>query len=1072
MKTHTKKLLAIIALLTVSLYTSAQFSGGDGSESNPYIITTPEQLAQLRNYVNEGNESYNDKHYKLGNDISLSNYQSGAGWTPIGTFLSRFLGSFDGNNNKITNLRINSTNLTYVGLFGYIEEGTIKNLGVVDVNITSTRDNTSNVGGIVGYFNNGIITNCYTTGTVSGASTSNNYEQVSCTGGVVGYGDFCKISDCNSTCTVTDSGKMESFVGGVVGRSFNNISNCHSTGKVTATNTNSSSHAGGVGGQIYGNISNCYSTGDVQSSGSYCSVGGVVGEKGNFKISNCYSTGTVIASGNNGSSHVGGIAGKNIWGSGVSNCYSTGSITSSNNNGYSYAGGIVGKNEGSYEILSNCYSTGTVTASGSSVYAGGMVGSEQNGGGVSNCYTISYVVVSASSAQSYLGGLVGYNGNESSVSNSAALNPRLTRTGSNVSFGRVLGDLFGRAVPLTSNIAFNNMLNPSNTTTWNNKGASNLDGQDMTAETINGDGTLGNRFTGSDGWTTQNGKLPGLFGETVEMPEHLRITSSFTITASVDGGNGTITPSGVTTVNQGGSQVYTITPNAGYSIAQVLIDDVNNPAAVSSGSYTFTNVTANHTIVASFTTNTFTITASVDGGNGTITPSGVTTVNQGGSQVYTIIPNAGYSIAQVLIDGVNNPAAVASGSYTFTNVTANHTIIASFTINTFTISASVDGGNGTITPSGTVTINHGENQTFNFTPNTGYNIAQVLIDGVNNSAAVTSGSYTFTNVTANHTIVVSFTINTYTITASVNGGNGRIQPSGVTTVNHGGNQTYNITPNNGYHIEQVLVDGVNIPEAVTNGKYTFTNVTANHTIVASFVINSYLVNVVANPLEGGAVTGGGTYFYGESITIVATANTDFNFLYWTYEEGQIFTNSYTFTVTQNVTFSANFDKINKYNLAIIVNPAGAGTVTGEGLYNHGDNVSVTATANGGYIFLNWTENGNIVETNTSYNFIITDNTVLTANFDYINPCTVTLSSDPAESGILTGARRYPSGALVTVSAVGKPCYEFLYWKNVADNQIVSEISDYSFIITEDVELVAYFKFNKSYRVMRLKVQPK
>jgi hypothetical protein len=91
--------------------------------------------------------------------------------------------------------------------------------------------------------------------------------------------------------------------------------------------------------------------------------------------------------------------------------------------------------------------------------------------------------------------------------------------------------------PVANNIAFAGMINPSGGATWDNIGAANIDGEDFTKEQIQNDGTLGGRFTAVDGWTTQNGKLPGLFGKTVDMPEHLggvginEITQSQTLTA-------------------------------------------------------------------------------------------------------------------------------------------------------------------------------------------------------------------------------------------------------------------------------------------------------------------------------------------------------------------------------------------------------------------------------------------------------------------------------------------------------------------------------------------------------------
>ena len=145
---------------------------------------------------------------------------------------------------------------------------------------------------------------------------------------------------------------------------------------------------------------------------------------------------------------------------------------------------------------------------------------------------------------------------------------------------------------------------------------------------------------------------------------------TFTITPSA-GTGGTITPNTPQTVAYGGSAAFTIAANAGYAIADVLVDGVSQGAIAS---YTFSNVTADHTISASFTAVTFTITPSA-GPGGTITPNTPQTVAYGGSAAFTIAANAGYAIADVLVDGVSQGAIA---SYTFSNVTADHTISASF----------------------------------------------------------------------------------------------------------------------------------------------------------------------------------------------------------------------------------------------------------------------------------------------------------------------------------------------------------------------------------------------------------
>ena len=120
----------------------------------------------------------------------------------------------------------------------------------------------------------------------------------------------------------------------------------------------------------------------------------------------------------------------------------------------------------------------------------------------------------------------------------------------------------------------------------------------------------------------------------------LVIGPQFTITASA-GANGSISPSGAVAVGTGGSQTFTITPDVGYRILEVLVDNVPNPAAVAAGGLTFTNVQANHTVSVTFTNSQATITASA-GTGGSISPTGVRTVAIGGSQNFTITPNAGY----------------------------------------------------------------------------------------------------------------------------------------------------------------------------------------------------------------------------------------------------------------------------------------------------------------------------------------------------------------------------------------------------------------------------------------------
>ena len=156
---------------------------------------------------------------------------------------------------------------------------------------------------------------------------------------------------------------------------------------------------------------------------------------------------------------------------------------------------------------------------------------------------------------------------------------------------------------------------------------------------------------------------------------------------------------------------------------------------------------------------------------------------------------------------------------------SNVSVTVTYTAPSYTITTSAGTG-GSISPS-SPSVERGSSQTFTITPNTGYNVSDVKVDGTSVGAV---SSYTFSNVTATHTIAATFALKTYTITATA-GSHGSISPASA-SVTHGGSQTFTITPDTGYNIEDVKVDGVSVG-AVSS--YAFSNVTATHTISATFV---------------------------------------------------------------------------------------------------------------------------------------------------------------------------------------------------------------------------------------------
>ena len=213
------------------------------------------------------------------------------------------------------------------------------------------------------------------------------------------------------------------------------------------------------------------------------------------------------------------------------------------------------------------------------------------------------------------------------------------------------------------------------------------------------------------------------------------------------------------------------------------------------------------------------------GTGGSISPTRSFFQSQGADQQFTISPAVGRQVAAVHVDGVSVGAVI---SYTFHTISANHRISATFSVSRYAITTSA-GPDGSISPAN-ATVNYGASQTFTIKPQKGYHVASVEVDGVEMGAIT---SYSFRKVSANHTISATFAINTYTINALV-GANGSISPDS-STVDYGGSQSFTITPDTGYRVSSVKIDGAN-KGALT--AYTFANVTANHTISAVFAVDA------------------------------------------------------------------------------------------------------------------------------------------------------------------------------------------------------------------------------------------
>lgn len=418
--------------------------------------------------------------------------------------------------------------------------------------------------------------------------------------------------------------------------------------------------------------------------------------------------------------------------------------------------------------------------------------------------------------------------------------------------------------------------------------------------------------------------------------------------------HGSLIPSGIVGVTYGANQTFSVLPDTGYHLDSLVVDNLPlGPAA----NYTFSHVVSNHTIGARFSVDTFAITSTA-GPHGSITPSGMVSVDFGESRTYSIIPDSGYHVDSVIVDGV---MLGAETTYTFRTVATNHTIRATFSIDLFTIIASA-GPHGSIAPSGTVTVAYGGNQTFTIVPAAGYHVDSVIVDGAMVGADTT---YSFTGVRSNHVLAARFAIDAFVIAATA-GPHGTITPSGSVTVDYGGNKTFAVVPDTGYHVDSLIVDGVPV---AAESSYTFANVATNHAITAVFAIDLFSITATAGP--HGMITPSGVVqvAYGGSQSYSIVADTGYHVDSLIVDGLLMGTQAaYAFTdVKGNHSIQARFS-ISNFTIAASAGPHGAITPAGSVGVSYGGNQTFTALPDTGYHIDSLIVDGVVVASESSYTF--------------------------------------------------------------------------------------------------------
>lgn len=349
----------------------------------------------------------------------------------------------------------------------------------------------------------------------------------------------------------------------------------------------------------------------------------------------------------------------------------------------------------------------------------------------------------------------------------------------------------------------------------------------------------------------------------------------------------------------------------------------------------------------------------------------------------------------VYSDGTNydplNPSL-----YNGTRLTVRNQVILRWP-STITAAASPSVG-GTVSGSGS--YGHGSTCTLTATPNTGY----YFLNWTENGTVVSyDNTYSFT-VNGDRNLVANFVEGESTCTISFdlydsyyNGWNGN-----YLVVDYGNGSTEQLTLESGSSISYIreVATGSNIVLSWISGSYTYQcsfDVTFGNGVpiyhgsgLSSSFQQELNINcavataprtivAVADPEEGGSVEGAGTYESGTNITLTATPNAGYTFCYWSENGQQISANAtYSFLVNADRDLVAHFSL--PLSVSVTNNLAEGGTTTGAGVFNYGAYCTLTATPNEGYLFLNWSKNGEVVSCNANYSFSVTEDAEIDAVF--------------------------------------------------------------------------------------------
>lgn len=466
------------------------------------------------------------------------------------------------------------------------------------------------------------------------------------------------------------------------------------------------------------------------------------------------------------------------------------------------------------------------------------------------------------------------------------------------------------------------------------------------------------------GWYNGTTKVSSNASYTFAVTANISLTAKFTIktftttTANSTGGTASVNKS---SVEYGGSAIWTATPSTGYNFSKWSNGSTANPLTVS-------NITANTHITPVFVLKSYTVTWNPNGGS--VSPTSTTKTH--GSTLGTLPTPTRAADAQYTYTFKGWFTAATGGTQisASTTVTGNVTYYAQWTATLRSYTATFNGnGGGTPSPS-TITKTYGsELGTLPTCSRTGY----TFLGWYTASSGGTKISST-TKITSTVTYYAQWSINSYTLTYDVNGGNA-VSPASK-SIQYGSAYGTLPTPTRA-STAQYSYTFAGWYTAATGGTQVTANTTmgaGNTTIYAHWTATTRSYTVTWNGNGGTPSKSSSSFHYNDALGTLPTATrTEHVFKGWsTSASGSVNVNEST-KVTEDVTYYAIW-QINRYNL--IVNPSVGGTVTGGGTYDYGTKVTLKATPSDGYHFVKWSDG----DTNPTRTVTVTRNYTYIAVF--------------------------------------------------------------------------------------------